>query len=181
LDPIEFEIIFTTSYDHFAVHAFRLSAIDYLLKPIDKTELAAALEKFKERKQGQAVAPNIKNMLANLELPPTDGKAKVALPTLNGFLFVAIQDIVWCKADSAYSTFGMSNGEEVIVSKTLKEAELMLIEYGFFRIHNSHLINQHHILEYIRGDGGQVRMTGGALLEVSRRRKEEFLNRLNVK
>jgi two-component system LytT family response regulator len=175
LHQISFEIIFTTSYDHFAVQAFRLSAIDYLLKPIRKEDLANALEKFKQKKVAHETSSNIQNLLANLQLPPTDAKNKVALPTLTGFLYVAVKDIVRCESDNTYTTFFTTNKKRVLVSKTLKEVELMLNDYRFFRVHNSHLINLDCITEYIKGEGGTVRMVDGSHIDISRRRKDEFL------
>ncbi|MBS1505232.1 MAG: response regulator transcription factor [Bacteroidetes bacterium] len=175
LDHIPFEIIFTTSYDHFAVQAFRLSAIDYLLKPIDKDELAGALEKFRARKLATDNAANIRNLLSNLQLSPSDTKTKIALPTLTGFLYVAIKDIVRCESDNTYTTFHTVNKNKIMVSKTLKEVEVMLGDYRFFRIHNSHLINLDFVSEYLKGEGGVVLMADGSHIDVSRRRKDEFL------
>jgi len=176
---ISFEIIFTTSYDHFAVQAFRLSAIDYLMKPIDKNDFAQALEKFKQQHASQNKGANIQNLLSNLQLPEADAKTKIALPTSNGFLFVTINDIVRCESDNNYTTFYTRDKNKIIVSKTMKEIEQMLLGYHFFRVHNSHLINMECIKEYIKGEGGSVRMMDGSVIEVSRRRKDEFLHQLH--
>jgi two-component system LytT family response regulator len=176
---ISFEIIFTTSYDHFAVQAFRLSAIDYLMKPIAQNDFAQALEKFKQRHANQNKGANIQNLLSNLQLPEADAKTKIALPTSNGFLFVSINDIFRCESDNNYTTFHTRDKSKIIVSKPMKEIEQMLSRYHFFRIHNSHLINMECINEYIKGEGGAVRMADGSVIEVSRRRKDEFLNQLH--
>jgi two-component system LytT family response regulator len=176
---ISFEIIFTTSYDHFAVQAFRLSAIDYLMKPIDRNDFALALEKFKLQRANKNNEANIQNLLSNLQLPEADAKTKIALPTSNGFLFVSIKDIIRCESDNTYTTFHTRDNNKVIVSKTMKEIEQMLVGYHFFRTHNSHLINMECIKEYIKGEGGAVRMTDGSVIEVSRRRKDEFLLQLH--
>lgn len=175
LDTIPFEIIFTTSYDHFAVQAFRLSAVDYLLKPIEKHELARALEKFRSKKLATDNAANIRNLLANLQLSPSDTKTRIALPTLTGFIYVAIKDIIRCESDNTYTTFHTVNKNKLLVSKTLKEVEVMLGDYRFFRIHNSHLINLDFVSEYHKGEGGIVLMADGSHIDVSRRRKDEFL------
>jgi two-component system LytT family response regulator len=175
LDSIPFEIIFTTSYDHFAVQAFRLSAVDFLLKPIDKKELENALEKFRTKKLAKESVLNIRNLLANLQLPIADTKTKIALPTLTGFLYVAIKDIIRCESDNTYTTFHTVNRNKILVSKTLKEVEVMLGDYRFFRIHNSHLINLDYVSEYLKGEGGIVLMADGSHIDVSRRRKDEFL------
>jgi two-component system, LytTR family, response regulator len=177
LSSIPFEIIFTTSFEEYAVRAFRLSAIDYLLKPVAEEELAAALEKFKQKKSTQDSSTQIKNLLANLHTPQAN-QSKVALPTLTGFIFVTIKDIVRCESDNTYTTFFTSDGRKIIASKTLKECEQMLTDHHFFRVHNSHFINMEYIVEYTKGEGGMVRMADGANIDVSRRRKDEFLRNL---
>jgi two-component system, LytTR family, response regulator len=177
LSTIPFEIIFTTSFEEYAVRAFRLSAIDYLLKPVAEEELAAALEKFKQKKSTQDSTTQIKNLLANLHTPHAN-QSKVALPTLTGFIFVTIKDIVRCESDNTYTTFFTLDKRKIVVSKTLKECEQMLIDYCFFRVHNSHLINMEYVTEYIKGEGGLVKMIDGSHIDVSRRRKDEFLRQL---
>lgn len=171
-NPIPFEIIFTTSFEEFAIKAFRLAAVDYLLKPITTTELEGALEKFRQRKQLHDTTQNLSNLLANLQHP---ANARIALPTLTGFLFVTITDIVRCESDNTYTTFYTRDKQKIVVSRTLKDCEQMLSDYRFFRIHNSHLVNLDHIKEYIKGEGGVVKMIDGSLIDVSRRRKDEFL------
>jgi two-component system LytT family response regulator len=169
-----FEIIFTTSYEEYAVKAFRLAAVDYLLKPVLKSDLADAIEKFKRKRSVQENAAHIQTLLQNINLIKND-HAKVALPTLGGFIFVMVKDIIRCEADNTYSTFYTIDKRKIVVSKTLKECELILTGFPFFRIHNSHLINLDYIVEYKRGEGGSVRMTDGSLLDVSRRKKEQLM------
>jgi two-component system, LytTR family, response regulator len=175
-DQLPFEIIFTTSFGEHAVKAFRLAAIDYLLKPVSREEFIDALEKFKARKQKSASAERIQHLFANLNAPPA--QARIALPTLTGFLFVPIKDIVRCESDNTYTTFFTLDKRSIIVSKTLKECERMLTDFNFYRVHNSHLINLDYITEYIKGEGGLVKMIDGSHVDVSRRRKEEFLKQL---
>lgn len=177
LSTISFDIIFTTSFEEYAVRAFRLSAIDYLLKPVDKYELAAALEKFKQKKSGKETAVQIKNLLTNLNVPQAN-QAKVALPSFTGFIFVPIKDIVRCESDNTYTTFFTVDKQKIIVSKTLKECEQMLVDYHFFRVHNSHLINMDYVTEYVKGEGGIIKMTDGSHIDVSRRKRDEFLRQL---
>lgn len=173
LPAIPFGIIFTTSYEAYAVKAFRLSAIDYLLKPIDDGELAAALQKFEARQHVQQPL-QLRNLLHNLGVgKPADNK--VALPTLTGYIFVTVKDIVRCESDNTYTTFHTHDRRKIVVSRTLKDCEQMLTEYRFCRVHNSHLINLEYIVEYMKGEGGQVRMSDGSVVDVSRRRKDEFL------
>lgn len=178
LDNLPFKIIFTTSHDAFAVKAFRLSAIDYLLKPLDPAEFRAALDKFRDISEGETSAARIRNMLSNIQFAEAD-HARIALPTLNGFLFLPVREIVRCEADNTYTTFFTTNRKKVIVSKTLKECEHQLQDLRFFRVHHSHLINLQYVVEYIKGEGGFVRMTDGSTVEVSRRRKDDFLHHLH--
>ncbi|MEP1854469.1 LytR/AlgR family response regulator transcription factor, partial [Nonlabens ulvanivorans] len=100
------------------------------------------------------------------------------LPTLHGFLFVKVGDIIRCESDNTYTTFFITDGRKIIVSKTLKQVEEMLDEYGFFRVHNSHLINLSYLVEYLKGEGGQVKLSDGSVVDVSRRKKEEFLKHI---
>lgn len=177
LKSIPFKIIFTTANDNYAVRAFRLSAIDYLLKPLDPEEFRMALTKFKSKVEGEESASRIQNMLFNMQNAQAD-HARVALPTLTGFLFVPVRDIVRCQSDNTYTTFYTSDKGKIVVSRTLKECEHMLEGFRFFRVHHSHIVNLHYVVEYIKGDGGIVRMSDGSNIDVSRRRKEEFLEQL---
>ncbi|SFT41163.1 two component transcriptional regulator, LytTR family [Algoriphagus locisalis] len=174
MDSIPFDLIFTTSFEEFAVKAFRIAAIDYLVKPIVSEELNAALEKY--RKKSLADGLRIGQLLKNLSAPKV--KSKLALPTFTGYTFVDIADIIRCESDNTYTTFYFSNREQIIVSKTLKEVEGMLEDYGFCRVHNSHLVNLALIKEYFKGEGGQVKLADGSVVDVSRRRKEDFLSKL---
>jgi two-component system LytT family response regulator len=177
LSSIPFSIIFTTSFEEYAVKAFRLSAVDYLLKPVSRDELSSALGKFKEKKQAADTTGHIRLLLDNLE-SRRDVPTRVALPSLTGFIFVGIKEIVRCESDNTYTTFFLADKRKIVVSKTLKECEQLLIDYRFVRVHNSHVINIDYVSEYIRGEGGVARMTDGSEVDVSRRRKDEFLRQL---
>ncbi len=171
LERIPFEIIFTTSFEEFAIKAFKLAAIDYILKPIDPVDLEVAIDRFIHKKaEGQS---QIQELLKNLRVPKA--QVKIALPTLHGFLFVKVTDIIRCESDNTYTTFFIQDQRKILVSKTLKQVEEMLDEYGFFRVHNSHLINTSYLVEYLKGEGGQVKLSDGSVVDVSRRKKEEFL------
>jgi len=170
---LPFSIIFTTSYDTYAIKAFRIAAVDYLLKPLEEEELIKALEKFRARQSIENSLDHVQQLLQNLNA--SQDKKKIALPTLSGYLFIPIDEIVRCESDNTYTTFFTTKEKPVIVSRTLKECEQMLADQGFFRIHNSHLINLAYIREYIKGEGGQVKMEDGSVVDVSRRRKDEFM------
>jgi two-component system, LytTR family, response regulator len=177
LRTISFDIIFTTSFEEYAVKAFRLSAVDYLVKPIVPSELILAIEKFKQRKSLVETSAHVRTLLENIHLTKAD-HAKIALPSLNGYIFVKVKDVIRCESDNTYTTFFTTDKRKIIVSKTLKECEQILQDYRFYRVHNSHLINLEYMAEYIKGEGGMVRMVDGSQIDVSRRRKEEFMNAL---
>lgn len=170
---VPFEIIFTTSYAEYAVKALRQSAIDYLLKPVNPDELKVALEKFSHKKRDSSLE-QLKVLMHNIGRQKAD---RLCLPTLTGFITVAIPDVVRCESDNTYTTFHMSDKRKIIVSKTLKEYEQLLEEHNFQRVHNSHLVNLEHVREYLKGEGGTVRMSDGSEVDVSRRRKDDFRRR----
>ncbi|MDZ4750685.1 MAG: LytTR family DNA-binding domain-containing protein [Flavobacteriales bacterium] len=174
LPEISFEIIFTTSYSKYAVDAFKVSALDYLLKPVEINELREAIGKFKARLALHHSHQQIENLLMNIR-STNDDTQKIALPTSNGYLFVRIADIVRCMSQNVYAIFHLADKSQVVVSRTLKECEDMLQRFGFQRIHQSHLINMRYVKRYIKGEGGEVEMEDNTRLDVSRRKKEEFL------
>lgn len=175
LDSVPFEIIFTTSFEEFAIKAFRLSAVDYLIKPIVVDELKLAIEKFRKRRSMDEASQHIQALMENLQATRAE-HSKIALPTLTGFLFVRVNNIIRCESDNTYTTFFTVDKRKIVVSRTLKECEQLLSEYKFYRVHNSHLINLEYIVEYIKGEGGIVKMTDGSQIDVSRRRKDDFMN-----
>lgn len=172
VDRVNFQVIFTTAYDEFALKAFRASAVDYLLKPIDKSDLQAAVEKLNRPESSTTYVQQVENLLKNLK-PQSGGK--IALPTLEGLHFVKAQQIMYCISDSNYTNIYLDDGSKLLVSKTLKEIEGVLQDLGFLRIHHSHMINLDKISKYLKGDGGYVVMDDGKSLSVSRARKEAFL------
>jgi two-component system LytT family response regulator len=177
IKPIDFEVVFTTAYSEFAIKAFKFSAIDYLLKPIDIEELKKALYKV-EKKVNGSITERLQHLIQNLK-PGSSQNFKLALPTSDGLIFVKIEDIVYCEASSNYTEIYSSDGKKHVVSRTLKEYEDLLSEHNFFRIHNSHLINLGCLKKYVRGEGGYVIMNNDVSLDVSKRKKEAFLSRLS--
>lgn len=177
LNSIDFEVIFTTAHVKYALTAIKFSALDYLLKPCTLSDLTAALDRYKEKEhkarsvnQFEALFHNIKNMQKDTK--------KIALPSSNGLELVFIQDIIRLVSDGNYTTFHLKNKQKILVSKTIKEYEEMLEEVGFFRVHNSHIVNLHYVKNYIKGEGGIVKMEDGSEIDVSRRKKEDFLKAL---
>lgn len=179
IKEINFEVVFTTAYSEYAIKAFRFSAIDYLLKPIDIEELKAALSKV-ERKVIGGINSRLQQLMDNLKGGNPEN-FKLALPTSDGLIFIKVNDIVFCEASSNYTNIHMMDGKKHLVSRTLKEYEEMLTESNFFRIHHSYLINLHLVKKYVRGDGGYVIMNNDVSLDVSKRKKEAFLDRIGYK
>lgn len=179
LKDFTFEVIFTTAFSEYAIKAFKFSAIDYLLKPIDIQELKLALSKVEKRK-GNVTTDRLQQLLQNLRSGASDNY-KLALPTSDGLVFVKVGDILYCEASSNYTEIILTDGKKYTVSRTLKEYEDLLGEQNFFRIHHSYLINLNEIKKYVRGDGGYVVMNNDKSLDVSKRKKEGFLSRIGAK
>ena len=177
IPQINFAVIFTTAFEKFALQAIKFSAIDYLLKPIDKDELALAIHKLKDELSKKITAEKIDILLENTAHKNVAPK-KIIVPTVSGFEFLDIDEIIRCKSDINYTTIYLKNRQKIVVAKTLKEFDEMLSGLSFFRIHNSHLVNLACIKTYIKGKGGSIILNDGTELDVSSRRKEEFLKKL---
>ena len=174
ISPVNFEVVFTTAFDQYAINAIRVSALDYLLKPIDDEELAAAINKYKTRAGRNKPSAQFEHLFNNLlNKNPLD--KTIALSASDGISFIRMSDILRVEANGRYSKFYLLNGETILVSKTLGDYEEVLSANQFFRIHDSAIINLNHIKKYIRGDGGTVVLSDNTELDVARRRKEEFI------
>ncbi len=177
-DKINFDIIFTTAYDHYAIKGIKYSAIDYILKPIDPEELVQAVQRFEEKAgQKNMLDKQIKALLSNVK--PENKLKKVGLPDGEGLVFINISDIIRCDSDGNYTFFILTSGKKIITSRTLGEYEQLFTDDNFFRVHRSHLINLQHVKKYIKGEGGYVVMSDDSQVEVSRRNKIDFLERLS--
>lgn len=176
IGKIDFHIIFTTAYDEFAIKAFKVGAVDYLLKPIDSGELEEAVSRVRRRMLEPNSMSHIESLLRNMQKKDKiDGRLTV--PTLNGLEVLTIDDIIRCEADSNYTTLVLAD-REVVISKTLKDIEEQLKSYPFIRVHQSHLIHLGHVQKYIKGNGGQLVMDNGDYINVSRNRKQHLLDAL---
>lgn len=173
LDAVDFQVIFTTAHGHYAIQAIRHSAVDYLQKPIGREELLAAIARAAQN-PARLLREQV-NLLTQNARPKARLPQKIALTTAEGLLFIKIPDIVRCESDRMYTLVTLLDGEQLMVSKPMGQLEEILDGQGFFRIHNSHLINMNHIRQFVRTDGGYVVMDDGATLSVARHRKEEFL------
>jgi two-component system LytT family response regulator len=170
-----FEIIFTTAYNEYAIKAIKHSALDYLLKPIDKDELQVAVQRAKEHKTNKP-SERIHDLL---EILHTKKPVKrFAAATLEGLIMVNADDIQYCESDSANCKLIFNYGKSLLLSRTLKDVEEALLNDNFCRIHHSNLINHDDVQKYIKGEGGEVVMRNGACLPVSRTRKHDFLKLL---
>ena len=174
LPEINFELVFTTAFDHYALKAIKFCAIDYLLKPIDVNELRIAVSKAEKRLNREYLNKNLEVLVNNLK-SGSQNNHRIALSTLEGLLFVNVRDIIYCESSGPYTKFIFKQSDKIVTSKHLKEYEDLLSGYDFFRIHKSYLVNLQEIKKYIRGEGGQLIMSDGATLNVSKQRKESFL------
>jgi len=172
-DP-NFEIVFTTAYNEYAIKAIKHSALDYLLKPVDKDELIASVRKA-QKVRTQKSGPRVEALLQML-----NGKKplrRFGVSTLEGLIMINIDDVIFCESDSAYcKLFFLNQPKPMVITKTLKEVEEVLQGNEFCRIHHSYVINMKFVERYIRGEGGEVIMTNGVHLPISRTRKQDFLN-----
>jgi two-component system, LytTR family, response regulator len=175
LHGIPFDIIFTTAYEKYAVQAFKFSAIDYLLKPVDPDDLRSAIGRLSDKIHKTDAAKKIETLIHNLN----GASRRICVPVMTGLVFVQVNDIIRCQSDVNYTTLYLRDGQKMVVAKTLKEFEELLSDYHFFRVHNSHLVNLSFIKSYNKGKGGSVTLTDHSTIEVSTRRKEEFLKRLS--
>ena len=179
LDHIDFCIIFTTAYDKFAARAFRISAVDYLLKPVDPNDLKIAVEKAQEKILASEGAINIQNLLHNMRQPAQ--QQKIAFPKKDGYDFIPAENILYCHAEGAYTTIHLDERKKFLVSKNLGDVEDTLPADIFQRIHHSTVVNLHHITNFIRSDGGYVTIDNGEKLIVSKAKKEMLMQRLGLK
>jgi two-component system LytT family response regulator len=181
IQPVNFDVVFTTAYDRYAIRAIRVSALDYLLKPIDTEELDSVINHFKEKDRQSKNPLRQFEVLFEQVINKNSNNHSIALPTQEGLLIIKTGDIIRCEASGSYSKFFFTNRETLLVSRNLKEFEEILPEKEFFRIHESYIINLSFLKKYIRGDGGQAVLTDGSVLDVARRRKENFLKQIGNK
>jgi len=172
-DKVNFHVVFTTAYNQFAIKAFKYSALNYLLKPIDPDDLKATVARIKELKdvpfkeQFDILMQNIRSQ---------NRPHRIALSTGDGMIFVNTKDVMYCQSESNYTHVRLSTGEKYLLAKSLKEFEDSLPQESFFRIHNSYLVNLNEIKRFVRGDGGYVVMNDDTQITIARARREEFFS-----
>ncbi len=171
-----FEIVFTTAYNEYAIKAIKHSALDYLLKPVDKDELIQTIQRAKEHKT-QKASQRVDSLLEMLRLKKNS--KRFAVPTMEGLIMVDSDTILYCESDSTYcKIYFINSNKPMVISKTLKDVEEVLQGTDFCRIHHSYFINMKCVKSYIRGEGGEVVLNNGIHLPVSRTRKQDFLSLL---
>jgi two-component system LytT family response regulator len=173
IPEVDFEVIFITAYNHYAINAIRISAFDYLVKPVAIEDLQQTTERLGNfsLKKTRERADLLKHNLAN----PKSQEDNIAIPTNDGLEFIQIKQIIRIESSSNYSKIILQNGHHMLVTRQLKDFEELLQDYRFYRVHHSHLVNLNYIAKYVRGDGGQITMRNGDIIDVSRRKKEVFL------
>jgi len=175
LPEINFATIFTTAYDQYALQAFRISAVDYLLKPINKDDLVNAVKKVFLQNDRQSTTNNIEFLMEQMQAIETDTVKKIAFPTFEGVEFVPLKDINYCKGDNNYTHIYLLDGTDLLISKTLRYVEQMICEYQFFRVHNSYIVNLDYVKKFVKSDGGYLVLESGESISVSRSKKAELL------
>ncbi len=180
LRPINFEVIFVTAFNEYALQAFRYSALDYLLKPVELEKLQEAVAKAERNIQLKNFSERLDHFLEKQKRNDLQLQ-KIALPSKNGVVLIPTSDIIRCEASRGYTIFFIRNREKIISSKSIKEYEELLPETMFLRIHHSHLVNLNFINGYQWGRGGSVEMEDGTVVEVSHRLRNRLLERIGIK
>ncbi len=177
LDHVDFEVIFVTAHDQYALKAIKFCALDYILKPVDVKELIQAIHRATDKIKERRSKEHLEHLLVNMRTPET-AHHKIALPTLEGLVFITVDKIIRCEADGSYTKVVLNGQPPIVATRKIKGFEDLLGEYGFFRVHRSHLVNLRYIEKYYRGEGGYVSLSDGTSVDVSRRKKEQFLEKL---
>jgi len=168
------EVIFVTAYDKYAIQAFQMAAFGYLLKPLQISELEEVLQRYQERNASIKTKERSRILVDNSN---SDQQKKIVLSNVGGFRVVDLSDIIYLRGEVNYTRFFLNNGDTIMVSRTLRDYENMLSELGFYRCHQSYLLNLSHVVEYRKGEGGQAIMSNGDALDISRRKKADFVSK----
>jgi two-component system LytT family response regulator len=177
---IFFRVIFTTGYDQYAIKAFRFSALDYLMKPVEPKELIAAVHKVQTRKQ-LPEAEQFQMLLGKMS-SKENVFPKIPIPTIDGYELIPAEQVIFCKADDNYTYFHLKNKKKIIACRQLKEVEEQLGDFNFFiRVHHSYIVNINEVTRYTRGEGGYILLSDGTTVSVSKSRKDTLLHMLHLK
>jgi two-component system LytT family response regulator len=177
LKPVEFEIIFITAFDEYSLKAFRYSALDYLLKPVDIDDLQVAVERAEKKIALKSINGQLSNLLLNLN-KPASSITRIAMPVKEGFDFIGINEIISCQSKNYCTLVHTQSGKKYICDRTIKEYEDLLPENSFFRIHHSYIVNVNFIRKFFKeGRGGYLELSDGTTVPVASRRKDIFLSK----
>jgi two-component system LytT family response regulator len=174
LSNTNFDLIFTTAHDEFALKAIKVSALDYLLKPVDKDELITAVDKVRASRKGNQLEDKLQSLFTNLK----DKNDKISIAADGKIYLLDRDDVIMLKSDKSYTTIFLKEDKKIVVSKTLKEVEKKFDYSEFYRVHNSYLININHVKEYLKSMGGELIMSNGMSASISRNKKNELLEKL---
>lgn len=177
LPKINFEVIFVTAYDSYAIKAIRFSAVDYILKPINLNDLKSAVEKVADRLKRKEENKRIQELYRNLNQPENP---RIGLPTGDRIEFIEVANIIHCRGEGNYTHIYLTNKERLLVAKTLIEFEDLLKDYQFIRTHKSHLVNLKHVNAFIKADGGALKLSNGENVAISRRRRITVVEKLKT-
>lgn len=181
MNEVSFQIIFVTAHNEYSIQAFQYSAVDYLLKPVHEDLLVSAVKRAEKKITNGLLNKNVETLLHNLQLNKKTDEMKLCISSLKGFQVVQLSDIVYCESETSYTIFHLSNGQKVTASRSILEYEQLLELNDFVRVHRSYLVNLNHVKEYQRGEGGTVLLSNNKEVEISRRKKEIFINKMKEK
>jgi two-component system, LytTR family, response regulator len=167
-----FEVIFVTAYDHYTMKAIKADALDYILKPIDIQELVHSVSKAEKKITVSQTNEKLETFFNTINKDHNNDRQKIALPQQKEIRYVATEEIFRCEADSVYTLFFLTNGEKIMISKTLKEYTEILEPHNFIRTHNSHLVNCRYIKSWLKEDGGMILLTNGVRVPISKSHRE---------
>lgn len=177
LEVISIPVIFITAYEEFAIQAFKFSALDYLLKPIDPDELQQAVLKAKQQIEKERIADRLEVFTQHFK--EVESKRRMVLKTADAIFFIQLEDIIYCQAEGAYTRFFLANEKPILVSRSLGEYEEMINSRHFIRVHQSFLVNMNRVIRYEKGDGGNLIVYREQSIPVSTRKKEAVLEYMN--
>ncbi len=177
LQDLDFEVIFTTAFEQYAIKAIKFSSLDYLLKPIDLEELQAAVAKAVKKKSGAEQKARLDILLAHLK-PSVQSDRRICLSTADGLEFITTSDILYCEANGSYTNFHLKNERKIMVSKNLKEYESLFDENQFMRVHNRYLINLREVRRFVKTEGGYILMNNEAQIGISPKKRAEFIEKM---
>lgn len=177
-DEYHFDVVFTTAYDQYAIRAFRVSALSYLLKPVQEDELREVLSQWQQKKIKQLTQGQMSVLQESIATPSP--KDRLALPTTEGHEIVEISQVIRCMADTSYTHFYLANGQKLVICRTLKEVSQVLEPSGFVRVHQSHLINPSYLRKVVRQEGGYLLLTDNVPVPVTKQKRDWLIEQFST-